>query len=476
MKNVHGRALMGAVMMAGLVTLTQAACGGSAPPDPGAGDILTHFKYGSVGTEVRVGIPYWIWRVLPIVFADKLPNRPGQGYERIGFLYDGGPNGRPIGTTERVDRVSLVGLNCATCHSGTVRAAPNAPRQIVLGMPGNQMDLQAYARFLTACANDPRFTAPVLINAIKRENPNLGFVESFIYRFFAVRQTRDGILERAKENSWFDVRPPQGPGRVDTFNPYKVLLGLPIESDKTVGTVDLPSLWNQRIRQGLWLHWDGNNNAVEERNKSAAIGAGATPDSLDLESMKRIENWILDLKPPPYPAARIDQARAGQGRRVWDQACGSCHSVESPMVGQVTTLANVGTDPERLNSFTPELARGMNTIGEGKPWRFNHFRKTNGYANMPLDGVWLRAPYLHNGSVPTLRALLFPEERPAVFYRGYDVYDWTNVGFVASGPEAEAGGVKFDTSLKGNSNAGHLYGAKLTREERELLLEYLKTL
>ena len=50
----------------------------------------------------------------------------------------------------------------------------------------------------------------------------------------------------------------------------------------------------------------------------------------------------------------------------------------------------------------------MNTIGTGKPWKFSHFRKTDGYANMPLDGVWLRAPYLHNGSVPTLRALLFP--------------------------------------------------------------------
>ena len=44
----------------------------------------------------------------------------------------------------------------------------------------------------------------------------------------------------------------------------------------------------------------------------------------------------------------------------------------------------------------------MNTIGTGKPWKFSHFRKTKGYANMPLDGVWLRAPYLHNGSVPTL--------------------------------------------------------------------------
>ena len=66
----------------------------------------------------------------------------------------------------------------------------------------------------------------------------------------------------------------------------------------------------------------------------------------------------------------------------------------------------------------------MNTIGDGKPWAFSQFRKTQGYANMPLDGLWLRAPYLHNGSVPDLRALLFPEERPAAFYRAYDVYDW----------------------------------------------------
>ena len=58
------------------------------------------------------------------------------------------------------------------------------------------------------------------------------------------------------------------------------------------------------------------------------------------------------------------------------------------------------------------------------PYRFTHFRKTNGYANQPLDGIWLRAPYLHNGSVPTLRDLLEPpEQRPKVFYRGYDVFD-----------------------------------------------------
>ena len=94
---------------------------------------------------------------------------------------------------------------------------------------------------------------------------------------------------------------------------------------------------------------------------------------------------------------------------------------------------------------------------------------------MPLDGLWLRAPYLHNGSVPTLRALLFPDERPLTFYRGYDVYDWKSVGFVSSGADAERDGVRFDTSERGNGNAGHLYGTTRSREEKEALLEYLKT-
>jgi mono/diheme cytochrome c family protein len=438
-------------------------------------DIYDHFKYGSVGTEAGVGIPYWIWRVLPIVFEDKLPKRPGRGYERLGFVYDNASHGRPIGTSYRSVQTALVGLNCATCHVGTVRYAPNEIRRVVLGMPANQMDLQAYARFLTACATDPRFNATTLIEAIYRENPDFGWFENVLYKFVVVSQTQQGILARAKANAWFDARPNQGPGRVDTFNPYKVMLGLGIANDQTVGTVDLPSLWNQRMRQGLWLHWDGNNNSVEERNKSAAIGAGATPDSLDLASMTRIENMILDLKPPAYPRERIDASRVDAGAQVYNRECASCHEIGQSQIGQVVPAAAVGTDRERVDSFTPELAKAMNTIGAGRSWAFSHFRKTDGYANMPLDGLWLRAPYLHNGSVPTLRALLFPEERPAEFYRAYDVYDWVNVGFISSGPEAARTGVLFSTKDRGNSNAGHVYGATLDQAAKEALLEYLKT-
>jgi mono/diheme cytochrome c family protein len=440
-------------------------------------DIVQHFKYGSIGAEERAGIPYYIWRVLPKVFADKLPNRPGQGLEKIGFLFESGaPNGRPIGTSYTSSKVDRVAFNCATCHVGTLREAPGAPRQVIAGMPANQMDLQGYARFLTAAASDPRFNADTLLDAIQKDDPSFGWFWKSIYRLFVVRATRDGILERARENAWFDERPPQGPGRVDTFNPYKVIRKIPILGDPTVGTADLPSLWNQKPREGLWLHWDGNNNSVEERNKSAAIGAGCTPESLKLDSLDRIQKWIWDLKPPPYPANRIDHTKVADGERVWMADCASCHAFGGARTGQVTPIAELNTDPERLNSFSERLASEMNHIGEGYPWQFKHFRKTNGYANMPLDGVWLRAPYLHNGSVPSLRALLFPAERPLTFHRAYDVYDWLNVGFMAHGADAEREGVLFDTRLRGNSNEGHLYGTTRPAAEKLALIEYLKTL
>lgn len=437
-------------------------------------DIVEHFKYGSIGTEGTVGLPYWIWRVLPEVCESHLPSRPGTGYERLGFIDEGAAHGRPIGTSFRAGKGDLVGLNCATCHVGTVRDRPEASRRTIVGMPANQMDLQGYARFLTACANDPAFETGPLITAIQKVNPEFGFFSRLSYRLFVVRAARNGILDRARENAWFDVRPPQGPGRVDTFNPYKRLLGVPM--DDTVGTADLPSLWNQGPRQGLWLHWDGNNDRVDERNKSAAIGAGATPRSLDLPSMQRIADWALQLPPPPYPADRIDPVRYLEGERVYVSACASCHSFAGDRIGQVTPVENVGTDRSRLDSFTAALAAAMNTVGEGRPWQFTRFRKTDGYANMPLDGLWLRAPYLHNGSVPDLRSLLFPDERPTTFYRAYDVYDWTRIGFVSNSAEAARDGVRFDTTLRGNGNGGHLYGTDLPVAAREALLEYLKSL
>jgi hypothetical protein len=180
-------------------------------------NIEEQFKYGSIGSEARLGVPYYVWAVLPDVFPDLLPDHPGQGYERFGFIQEPG-HPRPIGFSFRKKPVGLVGANCAACHVGTVRAAPGAPRQVVLGMPANVVSLDEYVNFLRAAGKDPRFDADTLMPAIERRF-DLSRSEKLLYRYLVIPETKKGIDELEDEFRWRDTRPAVGPGRVDTFNP-----------------------------------------------------------------------------------------------------------------------------------------------------------------------------------------------------------------------------------------------------------------
>jgi hypothetical protein len=438
-------------------------------------NLVEQYKYGSVGTEERQGVPYETWVVLPEVFPDLLPKTPGKGWEKLGFIYEKG-HVTPIGTTYRDKPIGLVGLNCAVCHVGTYRDKPGAPQHVVLGMPSNRMRIWDYIEFLRKVGRDKRFNADTMLPAIERRFPGrLSWAERVFYRYAVMPEMQKALDKLDRDFAWLDSRPPYGPGRVDTFNPLKQRAGFDMEADHTIGTVDFPSIWDQRERIGMHLHWDGNNTSLQERNISAARAVGASDDSLDLKQMNRVADWLLDLRPPKFPAARVDQKLAAQGERIYDQQCASCHDVGGSKVGMVTPIEQIGTDRARLDNFTPQLVDSLNTIGKGRSWAFHTFRKTHGYANSPLDGVWLRAPYLHNGSVPTLRTLLFPKERPAVFYTGYDVYDWKDVGFISSGAAAQREGFRFDTSVRGNGNEGHMYGTDLPAKQRLAIIEYLKT-
>ena len=183
----------------------------------------------------------------------------------------------------------------------------------------------------------------------------------------------------------------------------------------------------------MQLHWDGNNTKVSERNRSAAFGTGATPPILDRASLARMEAWLETAEPPRFTdlfPGQFDPALADQGAAVYARDCAACHGATGrdftgEYVGKVTPIEEIGTDRARLDNYTHDLAVSQNVLyADFGPERFQTFRKTDGYANAPLDGLWLRAPYLHNGSVPTLEALLTPPaERPQAFLRGHDVYD-----------------------------------------------------
>ena len=188
-----------------------------------------------------------------------------------------------------------------------------------------------------------------------------------------------------------------------------------------------------------------------------------------------------DVRPEP-----IDAARAAEGRALFAAACASCHGTyEGPDAAYpdlVVDAAEVGTDPVRAARLGPGEAEAINTLMADPDYPMT---PTGGYLAPPLVGVWATAPYLHNGSIPDLAALLNPAERPALWRRlGSDPehFDPDRVGWRFDTP-AEPGDPltvegrrTYDTTREGLSNAGHTYGADLTEAERAALLEYLKTL
>jgi mono/diheme cytochrome c family protein len=453
-----------------------------------------HFKYGSLGSEREFGIPYWIWRALPELFEDKLPDS-GAGWKSVGFVFEKGKD-LPVGMSQRrYLGFDVVWLNCAFCHAGTVRETPQSEPKVYAAMPANTFDFRAFMRFLFATGEDRRFTPRDILRQIKviREREGLGdlpLIDRLVLRIYGIYYMRERILTLRDRLGFIAEQPEWGPGRVDTFNPLKAYFNFPPEKlaqEERIGTTDFPSIWNQGQREILKmnLHWDGNNVSLEERNRSAAMGTGITPPTGDRPNLKRVAEWLRNLPANPYPFA-IDKDLAAKGAPVYKQYCASCHGADGKdfrgeFAGQVVPIEKIGTDRRRLDSYTYDVAVNQNMIfaGYGEE-RFSHFRKTFGYANAPLDGLWLRAPYLHNGAVPTLRDLLEPSsKRPAKFYRGYDVFDQKKVGFVSD--VAEEKGRKYflyDTAEPGNSNKGHEgkpYGTELSDADKDALVEYLKT-
>jgi mono/diheme cytochrome c family protein len=248
-------------------------------------------------------------------------------------------------------------------------------------------------------------------------------------------------------------------------------------------------LWHLKDREVRGYLWDRSNTSLQEVVRASAVLEGASPRWMDVDtvmwdrtsprqpsSLRRVMEYLTDLTPPKYPFA-VDAALAAAGAATYTANCASCHDANGARAGAPIPLGEIGTDRARADAWFERSAEALNAYGEGHDWKFSRFRKSpSGYVAPPLDGVWLNAPYLHNGSVPTLADLLeAPADRPRQFWRGYDVYDQTRGGFVSDGADARRLGTPLDVAQPGNGNGGHTYGTTLPANEKRALLEYLKT-
>jgi len=272
--------------------------------------------------------------------------------------------------------------------------------------------------------------------------------------------------------------------------------GSPI-TDYTL-TSDPPPWWRAHKKNALFY----NGMARGDHRGTMALATSVCVDDVDrareVDAMFRdIQAYISSLRAPLWPRS-IDRAVAAEGKEIFTRTCAGCHGTyaEDPLDDERDTYPNlllpldvIGTDPVVANLgvvHSPELVDWYNASFYGGITRMVPNDPFPGYMPPPLDGVWATAPFLHNGSVPTIELVLNSRARPAAWRRvdldstHYDDealgWPWVEVpGGQAAAPEAERKYV-YDTSFWSQSNAGHAFGDHLSDAERRAVLEYLKTL
>ena len=250
--------------------------------------------------------------------------------------------------------------------------------------------------------------------------------------------------------------------------------------------LDAPPLWNTSKKKRLYI--DG----FVEKSHRVIMQFILSPEN-DSSTIRGWEDdfrdilaWIESLEAPPYPWA-IDHSLAEQGRTLFESNCAECHGTygsEGTYPERTVALDEIGTDVVRLRGMPKKHRQFF-----GRGWMSEEGARSvidqpKGYVAPPLDGIWASAPYLHNGSVPTLWHLMHAADRPAVWLRTEDGYDQQRVGLEVVEmdkipPETPRGAERrryFNTRLRSKSAAGHEFPEVLSEAEKRAVLEYLKTL
>jgi hypothetical protein len=443
------------------------------------------FKYGSMNAENERGIPYPIFYVLPRVFPHCLPGNKLGGYRAFGLPWEEGRE-LQVGFSKRRLGFDRITQTCAICHTATYRMTVADKPAIVPTGPSHTTSSQEFLRFLRCAANDENFTFKGMWEEIKR-NFDMGLDDWVIYHAL-IPVVRTRVLDQVDGFAWMDQdefrpgmkRPDWGPGRDDPMNLTKFfLLEADRRKDQTTGNADFPAIWNLSVREGQSVNWGGETLDPLAVIKDSALGLGAPPGPHFEKQMRDIRAYLQRVKPPKYPLAPTPgDADVVAGAALYKANCAECHETGGKYFGKVIPIEDIGTDRERYDTWRQEDADGANRVALEMGVERVNMIKSKGYIAAPISGLWLTAPYLHNGAVANLRELLMrPEERRVTFYRGCDLYDPANMGFVSDRIEATCpSNFLFDTKLPGNGRLGHAYGTGLTPEQKNQLIEYLKTL
>ena len=246
---------------------------------------------------------------------------------------------------------------------------------------------------------------------------------------------------------------------------------------------DTPPWWLLKKKHAMFYNGFGRGDFGRFLMASNLFTVHDTSESKQVdEHMPDLLAYIYSIQPPKYPGT-INQSLVSEGKILFEKNCSSCHGhygekesypnlliPESLILTDSTLNQTNYSSPDFLSWFNKSWFTSGNHPARLEPY--------NGYMAPPLDGVWITAPYLHNGSIPNLECLLDSKKRPRYWSRDFDhpQYDFENIGWKYKEEQSVGNVSTYNTELRGYGNYGHYFGDALTEQERKAVIEYLKTL
>ncbi len=428
----------------------------AATPQRIDGDAQRGYNYLVTGNYISSGVPLDIYKQFFGTNPDDL-NRTG---DNKGVAHN-------FNVVSR-NGFKMVASTCLTCHAERLDGKivvgmgnVTADNTIDVGQLTGFVDLAVQARYPKGSAEWAAYepfsrATTVLAPSIRTETRGVNNADKIFAVLAAYRKKED--------LTWLNT--PQ----------YEV--------PKTVVPTDVPAWWIVRKKNALYYNALGVGDMAKHLMSASLLTLKDSAEARSIEA-NAADLWacIRSVKPPKYPNA-IDQSLVQRGKLLFNANCAKCHGkheTDSDYPNLLLSVESVGTDKALADLYAtfPDYHNWFNASWLSKKAPQSLLTPTRGYIAPPLDGIWATAPYLHNGSVPTLDDLLKSNQRPTFFSRnfdnGYD-FDAVKVGWKYKVENARKDSKTYDTTLAGYGNGGHIYGDKFSDDERKAVIEFLKTL
>lgn len=414
---------------------------------------------------VSCGLPERIFRELTT--NKSVVEVPGRTAKAAGLPFN-------TNVTTNADGVSIVSNNCLTCH-GTVLFG-----ELVLGLGNEFLDFTSNASVLAeragALVNGAAETrawelyadriaaiAPFIQTRTVGVNPANNLT-------FALIAHRD-----AQTNAWSD----------------KPLLALPPTDPPPVS---VPPWWRMKKKPAMFSLGEGRLDHARIMMSASMLCSDTLEELQAIDAYAAdIRAFLANLEPPQWPFD-LNDSQVQVGEQVFSDNCSQCHGTygeNGQYPARLVPIEQVQTDSTLVDFAHGEGIAYIDWFNRSFYGQAATLSPGAGYVAPPLDGIWATAPFLHNGSVPSLRALLNSAIRPAIWYHTVssasdsDSYDTVNLGWPyrelpdgSSADQTDAGHDSrvYDTRIRGYANTGHRFGDHLSESDRSAVIEYLKTL